>query len=240
MAGTEDPRSMVKILNPKSRSLPLHKLEKVYHTLRRALGHQHWWPGESPFEIMVGAILTQNTTWTNVEKAIRNLKQVGKLSPQALRSLSNKELAELIRPSGYFNVKALRLKSYVDFLYREYSGNLRKMSREAGPILREKLLAVKGIGSETADSILLYAFGKPFFVIDAYTRRIFSRHRLSGKKTQSLLSLTYAQWQNLLTRAIPRKTSIYNDFHAQIVAIGKNFCKASFAKCQSCPLSIYL
>ena len=209
---------------PKSRRLKPAELFGVYRTLRKARGHQHWWPGRTPFEVIVGAILTQNTAWTNVEKAIRNLKHAYRLTPRALWEISRAELARLIRPAGYFNIKADRLKNFVRFLFATYGGKLDRMFREDGGRLREKLLAVKGIGPETADSILLYAAGKPFFVIDAYTRRIFSRHRLIAPQVLSrpgLLAMDYQAWQDLFAEALPREVPLYNDFHAQIVALGK-------------------
>jgi endonuclease-3 related protein len=201
--------------------------------LRRSLGHQRWWPGDTPFEVMVGAILTQNTAWKNVEKAIQNLKAEKKLSPAALRDISVKRLASLIRPAGYFNVKADRLKHFIRFLFREYEGNLKRMFKEKGEVLRHKLLHVKGIGPETADSILLYAAGKPFFVIDAYTKRIFARHRLHSREAD------YGSWQKIFTQALPRRAALYNDFHAQIVAVGKDYCR-TVPLCNICPLKRFL
>ena len=151
---------------------------QIYRILFARFGPQHWWPARTPFEVIIGAILTQNTAWTNVEKAITNLRSRQLLSVKAMGEVSRTILAGAIRPAGYFNVKADRLKHFIDFLHRECRGDLSKLKREALPVLREKLLAVKGVGPETADSILLYALGKTSFVIDAYTRRIFSRHGL--------------------------------------------------------------
>ena len=239
---------------PKRRVLRPRKLPEVYRTLRRAFGHQGWWPGDTPFEVIVGAILTQNTAWTNVEKAIHNLKKAGLLTPHTLQKVSKRRLAQCIRPAGYFNVKAERLKSFVAFLFRDYQGSLSRMFQEEGERLREKLLQVKGIGPETADSILLYAGGNPFFVIDAYTKRIFSRHRLvvpfhsadTGKKARrnfsppELLELDYGTWQQLFQEGLPRRVALYNDFHAQIVTLGKHFCKTQKPLCSSCPLRKYL
>lgn len=229
---------------PKSRPLEGRELLSVYRTLRRALGHQHWWPGRTPFEIMVGAVLTQNAAWTNVEGAIRNLRRAGKLTPRAMRRLPADALAALIRPAGYFNVKADRLRHLVGFLYHEYGGNLRRMFRERGETLRAKLLAVHGIGPETADSILLYAAGKPFFVIDAYTKRVFARHRLRHRhfprSPASLLGMGYEEWQKAFVESLPRSVRLYNDFHAQIVTVGKQFCKLSGPRCELCPLGRFL
>ncbi len=219
---------------PKSRKLRARELPGVYRTLRRALGPQHWWPGETPFEVMVGAILTQNTAWKNVERAIRNLKKAGVLNPRALHRIPQKKLARLIQPAGYFNIKAERLKHFVKFLFTEYGGRPDIMFHERGAALRRKLLAVKGIGPETADSMLLYAAGKPFFVIDAYTKRIFARHRLHA------LEGGYEAWQRQFEEALPKRVSLYNDFHAQIVAVGKDYCRTGRPRCEICPLRIYL
>lgn len=231
---------------PESRILKPRELGGVYRTLLKAFGPQHWWPGETPFEVIVGAILTQNTAWSNVEKAIKNLKRAEKLSPRALRSLSKKQLAGLIRPAGYFNIKADRLKHFIQFLFEEYSGDVRKMSREKSGPLREKLLRVKGIGPETADSILLYACQKPIFVIDAYTKRIFSRHRLVDSSPLQGLKQGYDDWQEVFTRALwfetkpgRQKVALYNEYHAQIVYLGKHFCNTK-PRCETCPLRPYL
>jgi endonuclease-3 related protein len=218
---------------PKSRILKAEELVSVYHALRRAFGHQHWWPGETPFEVVVGAILTQNTAWPNVEKAIVNLKAARKLSPGVLYKMPKRDLARFIRPAGYFNIKADRLKHFIRFLFDEYQGRLALMFGENGERLRKKLLGVKGIGPETADSILLYALKKPFFVIDAYTKRVFARHRLFS------LEGRYAEWQKLFSDVLPKKVSLYNDFHAQIVAVGKTFCRTR-PLCEKCPLRCYL
>lgn len=222
----------------KSKPLARKKLPEIYRALRKSFGHQRWWPGETPFEIMVGAILTQNTSWTNVEKAIQNLKQADKLTPKAIQAIPVDELAELIRPSGYFNIKAKRLKFFITYLFEKYAGDLKRMARQKGTNLRKELLEVNGIGPETADSILLYALQKPFFVIDAYTKRIFSRHGLISQK--DLLQFTYDDWQQLFTAALPAKLSLYNDFHAQIVMLAKSFCRSREALCTACPLAIYL
>ncbi len=218
---------------PKSRVLKASELPRVYRTLRAKFGSQDWWPGDTPFEVMVGAILTQNAAWINVEKAIRNLKTERALTPRVMQKLPLKKLARLIRPAGYFNVKAGRLKHFLSFFFEEYGGSIKRMAREDDAMLREKLLGVKGVGPETADSILLYALNKPFFVIDTYTKRIFSRHRLHPWKKQ------YGDWQGVFTRALPIKTSLYNDYHAQIVALGKHFCKTR-PQCEDCPLRQYL
>ncbi len=237
-------KSLKRFVFPKSRRLNANRLNEVYRNLYKAFGPQKWWPGESPFEIMVGAILTQNTSWANVEKAIRNLKQARKLSPPAILKLKDRKLAELIRPSGYFNVKAKRLKIFVDFLFKKFGGDIRLMARVDGRALRVELLQIPGIGPETADSILLYALGKPFFVIDAYTKRIFARHRLSFESRPTspprLVDLPYSAWQEIFTRHFSPDVSLYNDFHAQIVRLGKTYCKASVTLCSACPLAKYL
>jgi len=182
---------------------------------------------------MVGAVLTQNTAWRNVEKAISNLKAERLLTPKALRKVSRKRLAALIRPAGYFNVKADRLKCFVDFLWKRFDGNLSRMFREDKKSLRRELLEVKGIGEETADSILLYAAGKRSFVVDAYTRRLLSRHGyIQGDEP-------YAEIQKIFETLLPPSLTLYNDFHAQVVEVGKDFCRTT-AQCQSCPLRRFL
>ncbi|HXV27782.1 MAG TPA: endonuclease III domain-containing protein [bacterium] len=218
---------------PKSRKLRPKELLKVYKALRRAFGYQHWWPGETPFEVMIGAILTQNTAWTNVERAITNLKKNRCLTPIALKKIREKSLADYIRPAGYFNIKANRIKHFIRFLYDEYKGNVKEMMRERGSVLRTKLLAVRGIGPETADSILLYAANKPFFVIDAYTKRIFARHRLFS------FNKPYEEWRALFEKTLPKRTFLYNDFHAQIVMTGKHYCRTR-PDCTRCPLKSFL
>ncbi|OGX12520.1 MAG: endonuclease [Omnitrophica bacterium RIFOXYB12_FULL_50_7] len=212
-----------------SRKLKASQLRRVYTVLRKTFGHQKWWPGDTPFEVMIGAILTQNTAWTNVEKAILNLKNAKKLSFEALRRVPAKKLSQLIRPAGYFNVKADRLKCFIDFLDRECQGDLSRLKQKTMPELREKLLAVKGVGPETADSILLYALNKASFVIDAYTKRIFSRHGLAKDHEG------YDRWREIFTRALPESRDLYNDFHAQIVRVGKDYCR-KVSRCESCPL----
>ncbi|MDD5227084.1 MAG: endonuclease III domain-containing protein, partial [Candidatus Omnitrophica bacterium] len=170
-----------------------------------------------------------NTAWTNVEKAILNLKRSRKLSFKSLRRIPRGKLAQLIRPAGYFNVKADRLKCFMAFLDRECGGNLSKLERKTMPLLREKLLAVKGVGPETADSILLYALGKTSFVIDAYTKRIFLRHGLAKDHE------TYERWREIFTQALPESRDLFNDFHAQIVRTGKDYCR-KVPRCERCPL----
>ncbi len=169
---------------------------KIYRILYNTFGPQNWWPGDSSFEVAVGAILTQNTNWTNVEKAINNLKKEKKLSAKAIHELSEKKVAELIRPAGYYNIKSKRLKSFINFLMNDYHGDIRNMKKEDILSLRQKLLSINGIGPETADSILLYALNKPIFVIDAYTKRILSRHGIMDS------SKSYNEFQNLFHQTL--------------------------------------
>lgn len=238
-------KSLKSISFKNARRLKAQKLQAVYRDLRRAFGHQHWWPGKTPFEIMVGAILTQNTAWTNVEKAIRNLKKAGVLNPRAMVSLSRRRLAALIRPSGYFNVKSARLRHFARYLRARYGGSVARMKRQKTGELRDELLRLNGIGPETADSILLYALEKPVFVIDAYTKRVFSRHGLQALplpvSKSGLHAAGYQQWQDAFTRHLPPgNAGLFNDYHAQIVQLAKKYCKASIPLCDRCPLSKYL
>jgi len=204
-------------------------LLQIYQKMFDALGPRHWWPGETPFEVIVGAILTQNTNWSNVEKAIKNLKTAGKLSPEGMYELSVTELAELIRPSGFFNVKAKRVKAFIDWLFSRYEGNLSKMFAQDLQALRSELLSVKGIGPETADSILLYAGNMPTFVVDAYTHRIFSRHELIPEES------TYDEMKSFFEENLPEDVQLFNEYHALLVNIGKTFCKTKKV-CEPCPL----
>lgn len=205
------------------------ELRAVYRSLLRRHGHAAWWPGDAPFEVCLGAILTQNTSWTNVEKALGKLRARGLLSFEALAALPARRLAPLIRSSGYFNVKARRVKSFLDFLGREYGGRVDRMASEDPWGLRAKLLGVDGIGRETADSIVLYAAGLPLFVVDAYTRRVFSRlGYLRGDEA-------YDQVQRFFMERLPGDAAFYNDYHAQIVLLGKNTCRAT-PRCSECPL----
>lgn len=210
------------------------KLLAIYRALYKAYGPQHWWPGETPFEVMVGAVLTQNTAWANVEKAIANLKRHGLLIPSRMSAVTPKRLALLIRPSGYFNVKAKRLKHLVSFITREYGGSLRRLFAEGPAELRRKLLDVHGIGPETADSILLYAAKRPFFVVDAYTRRVFGRHGLVAE------SARYHDVQGLVMENLPRSEPLFNEYHALIVKVAKERCKKRRPLCTGCPLERFL
>ena len=202
---------------------------KIYEVLFEAYGPQHWWPGETPFEVMIGAILTQNTSWKNVEKAIQCLKEKGVLDPRGIRQLKTSKLASMIRSSGYFRIKAERVKAFVDFLWEEYDGDIGKMEEEDWSDARERLLTVKGVGPETADSILLYGLRKPVFVVDAYTERILSRHRMISQK------VSYDEIQRLFMNHLPHDEKLFNEYHALIVHVGKTLCKKT-PKCGICPL----
>lgn len=205
------------------------RLLKVYDRLLSAYGRQRWWPAETPFEVIVGAILTQSAAWANVEKAIANLRRAGALSPEGLRRLSEAELAALIRPSGYFNAKARKLKAFVDLLDERFEGDLDRLLAAPVDDLRSLLLATHGIGPETADSVLLYAAGRPVFVVDAYTRRLFSRLGLAAARDD------YQGWQELLTAHLPRDAALFNEYHALIVRHGKEVCRRR-PLCPICPL----
>jgi endonuclease III related protein len=204
-------------------------LMKIYNKLYQAYGPRNWWPGDTSFEVMVGAILTQNTSWKNVEKAIQKLKGKGVLNPRGIHRLKESQLASLIKSSGYYRIKTGRLKSFVEFLFEEYDGNIMKMGRERLGELREKLLKVKGIGPETADSILLYGLKKPIFVVDAYTKRILSRHGFISEKA------SYEKVQKLFMDHLPVDEKLFNEFHALIVYLGKTLCK-KIPRCELCPI----
>jgi endonuclease-3 related protein len=201
----------------------------IYQRLLSFFGEQGWWPAETPFEVIIGAILTQNTAWRNVERAISNLKQAAVLTPQGLRGIQEKRLARLIRPAGYYNVKAKRLKEFIAFLYKEYEGDLQRMFAEPLASLRERILRVKGVGPETADSILLYAGGKSIFVIDAYTKRVLSRHGLI------MNGASYEDIQALFMKNLPEDVALYKEYHALFVQLAKSFCKTT-PLCAGCPL----
>jgi len=202
---------------------------QIYQILYKAFGPQHWWPGDTPLEINVGAVLTQNTAWTNVEKAIANLKKARLLNLKKLYNLPEKRLATIIRPAGYFNVKAKRLKNYIHWIVDEY-GSLENMYQTPVARLREELLEVNGLGPETVDSILLYGGNKRAFVIDAYTKRIFYRHYLAEQNED------YHTLQEKFVSSLPKKTQLYNEYHGLIVNVGKNFCKTKTPLCSECPL----
>jgi len=202
----------------------------IYRLLLKHFGPRHWWPGESAFEVMVGAILTQNTSWANVEKAIKNLNSEKLLNPRKLAAVRLKKLEKLVRPSGYYRQKATRLKIFLDFfLSPPIKGSIRNMKKIETSRLRGMLLSVKGIGPETADSILLYALDKPVFVVDAYTSRIFSRLGLVDGK------ISYEDLRGFFTKNLARDVPLFKDYHAQLVALGKEYCRKQL-RCSLCPL----
>ncbi len=205
-------------------------LADIYRRLLERFGPQHWWPADEPFEVIVGAILTQSAAWGNVEKAIKNLRGREALSPQALRKLPKDKLAELVYPCGYYNAKALKLKALADWLGNHYDDDLKRLFALDAADLRQQLLSVHGIGPETADSIILYAACKPVFVIDAYTRRIFSRLGLAPKKD------SYTAYQALFEDTLPSDTQMFNEYHALLVCLGKNVCRRQ-PLCGECPLN---
>ena len=207
-----------------------NRLNRIFSRLYSVFGPQHWWPANSSFEVIVGAILTQNTSWVNVEKAILALKRAKCLSPRALLKCPPERLAKLIKSSGYYNIKAARIKNFLKFFFDSYAADIKRMRIKDFKVLRRQLLAVKGIGPETADSILLYALDKPVFVIDAYTRRIFSRHRILGKDA------TYEQAQGIFMRNLKNNSRLFNEYHALLVRLGKDYCRKQNPECATCPL----
>jgi endonuclease-3 related protein len=241
-----------------------HIVELFYNALNDALGPQHWWPARTRFEVIAGAILTQNTAWGNVEKAIRALAGEGMLEARKLERVALRRLERLVRPSGYFRQKARKLKAFARFLNGEFGSSLDRMFRTPTAALREKLLGVHGIGPETADSILLYAGGHPVFVIDAYTRRILARHGLletrkgrdgeggfatrrdtggrdgKGGLRPKVRDRSYEQAQAMFEQNLPRDASLFNQYHALLVETGKRWCLAGEARCSECPLGRFL
>ncbi|MBI2104883.1 MAG: endonuclease III domain-containing protein [Candidatus Omnitrophica bacterium] len=205
-------------------------LRIIYRRLLRAFGPQGWWPARTSFEMMAGAVLTQATNWRNVERAIERLRRAGALRPQRLLALRRGELEDAIRPAGYFRQKAKRLQAFARWYAARYAGSARRMFRTPWPALRRELLGLHGIGPETADSILLYAGAQPVFVIDAYTIRVFARHRLLGRRA------AYDAVQRLAMRALPADAALYNEFHALLVAVGKRYCHRRAPDCAQCPL----
>lgn len=246
-----------------------NQIRAYYGALFRAWGAQHWWPAQSRFEVIVGAYLTQNTAWTNVEKALANLRATRVLSVSGIRRTSAAELEQLIRPAGYFRQKAARLKLFVEFLDRRYDGSLEKLFAQPTQELRQELLDLNGIGPETADSILLYAGNHPVFVVDAYTRRVFVRHNIIGEdasyedirqifeKALAPLADSVAECgendkleagiqgashrpSRMSTTKRTALTQVFNEMHGLIVGVGKNYCRKSQAKCDECPLQEFL
>ncbi|MCP3676697.1 MAG: endonuclease III domain-containing protein [Deltaproteobacteria bacterium] len=205
-------------------------LNKIYSKLFAAFGPQKWWPAESPFEVIVGAILTQNTSWRNVERAINNLKGRNLLTPSSLHKISEGDLAEQIRPSGYYNLKAKRLKAFVSHLVFRYGGNLDAMFRRDGDLLRDELLGLYGIGEESADAILLYAGRHPTFVVDAYTRRVLVRHQMITD------SASYEDIRSLFMSNLTHDEECFNEYHALLVKVGKEYCRPRESLCRECPL----
>ena len=209
-------------------------LMDYFQAMSRALGPSGWWPAQSGFEVCIGAVLTQNTNWINASRAIEVLRKQGLLTPQGLSGLTTDELAELIRPAGYFRVKANRLKALLAFLDQEAGSDLTRLSSRPVQEVRAKLLAVKGIGQETADSILLYALGFPVFVVDAYTARIMHRHAFVPEE------VGYTELQEVFTQGLPRDPELFNEYHALLVRVGKNWCTKKSPRCTDCPLGSYL
>ncbi|HNQ24234.1 MAG TPA: endonuclease III domain-containing protein [Phycisphaerae bacterium] len=209
--------------------------DRIYHDmferLLAAYGPQHWWPGKTPTEVAVGAILTQNTAWSNVQRALANLKRAGCLNWTKLRDLPEAELAELIRPAGTYRVKARRLKAFVQVLFDDFGGRLKAMCAGDGDLdeTRRRLLTIHGVGRETADALLLYVGKRPTFVVDAYTLRVLRRHLLIEPKA------SYEDVRTQLQRAVPPDEAVYNEYHALFVAAGKHHCRAR-ALCAGCPL----
>ena len=206
-------------------------LKEIYDLLTGALGPQHWWPAETPFEVIVGAVLVQNTNWQNVCQAIDALRAANLLDAHKIAALEMETLETLIRPAGYFRIKARRLRAVVDWLIEQCDGELDKLFRRPTAELRKQLLAVHGVGPETADSILLYAGNLPVFVVDAYTIRIFTRHGWADAADTD-----YHRLQERIEQSLPRDTQLFNEFHAMIVSIGKTYCKKSSPRCEDCPL----
>jgi endonuclease-3 related protein len=205
------------------------RLMEMFEALSNHFGPQHWWPAQTELEVIVGAVLTQNTNWKNVEKALINLKEKDLLSIHHLHVLAVSELAQLIRPAGYYNIKAKRLKNLINFIAEHYRSDLTELLDEGTESLRQGLLSVNGIGPETADSILLYAAHRPVFVVDAYTHRILSRHGMMDEQSD------YAQLQALFMDHLPDNPSLFNEFHALIVMTGKEYCRRK-PLCRLCPL----
>lgn len=208
---------------------PGETIRGLYRAFADALGPSHWWPGETPFEVAVGAILTQNTNWKNVERAIAGLKQADALTEKGLRALPPQRLEEIIRPAGYFRIKTKRLTEFLDFLERESELDILALREQSLEELRPKLLSVRGIGPETADSILCYALEKPVFVVDAYTFRMYGRHALIPEDA------CYDEVQDMTRTALPNELADLNEFHALIVRAAKEWCSKSKPRCEFCP-----
>jgi len=210
--------------------LPKETLVKIYDKLLEAFGPQHWWPADDDFEIIVGAILTQSVSWKNVEKAIDNLKAEGLLSLDAVLAVDKDKLAALIKSTMYYNQKALKLKNFCRYIKQNYGGDIYSLFEKSIPNMRAELLSIKGIGPETADSIILYAAEKPIFVVDAYTRRIFSRLGFLPDDVK------YSQMQDFFMSNLPSDVNLFNEYHALIVRLGKDYCKNKKPLCNECPV----
>lgn len=209
------------------------QLTAIYGRLLNHYGPQGWWPAETPFEVLVGAVLTQNTAWRNVVKAIGNLRAEGAMEPAVLIGKPAEWIAERIRPAGYYNRKAGRLRNLLDYIEHDFEGSVEAFTEGDTAALRRGLLGVKGIGPETADSILLYALGRPIFVVDRYTYRVFTRHRLVGEE------YGYEELREFFESHLPEEVPLYNEFHALIVRVGSAFCKPR-PRCSGCPLEVML
>ncbi len=211
-----------------------HLLLNMYQTMLEIMGPSHWWPGETPFEVAVGAILTQNTNWGNVEKAIRNLRDADCLTPDAMLAMPETQLAALIRPSGYYNMKAKKLKTFLVWLQETCDGDITQLATRDADTARTELLSVKGIGPETADSIALYAASLPTFVVDAYTYRILTRHGLVPE------DIDYHGMRDFFMDVLPQDVSLFNEYHALIVRVAKEWCLKAAPRCATCPLRDFL
>lgn len=221
----------MKLSGPTVSSTPsATNLMRIHDLMFEHFGPQHWWPGDTPFEVAVGAVLTQNTNWLNVERAIVNLKKARALSARRIDAMQYDELAALIVPAGYYNVKARRLKSFVQVLCMNFGASMKRMGRLESSALRSLLLSVNGIGPETADSIMLYALEHPVFVIDAYTKRILPRHGILNEGD------SYEDFQGMLMQALPPDVRLYNEYHALLVMTGKHYCRPRKPRCNECPL----
>jgi endonuclease-3 related protein len=207
------------------------KLMDAYERMLAKFGPQHWWPGDSPFEIMVGAVLVQNTSWRNVEHAINNLRDAGVMDTHSLYKVPPADLAELIRPAGYYQLKTKRLRNLLRFVVEQYDGSLESMFSTSLGSLREQLLEINGIGPETADAILLYAGGVPTFVVDTYTHRILARHGWLD------YDAAYDDIKDYFESTLPDDAALYNEYHALLVRVGKDYCKRSAPNCEACPLA---
>jgi endonuclease-3 related protein len=264
MEATTETGQAVATVNPRAARKPEATVRAIYRKLSHSWGRQHWWPAETPFEVTVGAILTQNTSWTNVERATANLRSAGVLNVDGLRQLPLLKLQALVRPSGYFRQKAQRLKNFVAFLDARYGGSLQQMFATPTEQLRAELLTQNGIGPETADSILLYAGSRETFVVDAYTRRVLERHQAVSANTK------YDEIRNLIELALRGEqpvescqpgpqarpqvheasamstaqrsplAQVYNEMHGLLVQVGKHYCLKKQPKCEICPLGSML